>query len=84
MLAERFGGKWVMGVGCFVCSLLTIATPLAVADDAAGLIAIRIAEGIFQGVTIPAAFSALPQWLPEQERGLLTAMVLSGLRCALC
>lgn len=47
LLAEKFGGKWTLGIGLLVTSIATALTPWAVAVGGAyGLFAIRVVEGM--------------------------------------
>lgn len=46
LLAEKFGGKWTIGIGLLVTSVATTLTPLAVYyGGAIGLFIIRVIEG---------------------------------------
>lgn len=44
-LADRFGGKWVLGLGCLGTTALTLVTPIAAYNSLAFLLAIRVVEG---------------------------------------
>lgn len=46
LLAEKFGGKWTLGLGLLTTSLATALTPWAVTiGGATGLFIIRVIEG---------------------------------------
>lgn len=45
-LAERFGGKLLLGCGILTTSVLTLITPLAARWSVEALIAVRVLEGI--------------------------------------
>ena len=45
-LAERFGGKWLFGVGILCTSVLTLLTPLAARTHVYALVAVRVMEGV--------------------------------------
>lgn len=46
LLAEKFGGKWTLGIGLLITSVATALTPLAVTlGGAKGLFIIRVIEG---------------------------------------
>ena len=46
LLAEKFGGKWTLGLGLLLTSVATALTPLAVdVGGAVGLFIIRVIEG---------------------------------------
>lgn len=47
MLAERFGGKWVLGLGLLSTAVCTIVTPAVVKmGGAPALFALRVIEGL--------------------------------------
>ncbi|XP_076317167.1 sialin-like isoform X2 [Tachypleus tridentatus] len=93
-LAEIIGAKWVIGMGMFGASLLTLLEPYAAQLGIGPLVAARVAEGIGKGVLVPAKFALLASWVPVHERsvlvaitgqgamfGLLVAMPLTGIIC---
>lgn len=45
-LAERYGGKWPLGLGILCTSLLTLITPLAARYHIYALMAVRVLEGL--------------------------------------
>jgi MFS family permease len=47
MLAEKFGGKYALGLGILSTAIFTLLTPLAATQGGAGwLIAVRFLEGL--------------------------------------
>jgi MFS family permease len=47
MLAEKFGGKYALGLGILSTAIFTLLTPLAAVQGGAGwLIAVRFIEGL--------------------------------------
>lgn len=78
-LAEIFSAKWVFGLGTVITSLLTLLTPLAARWHVSVLVFIRIAEGLAQGVTMPAMHSMLGRWIPDCEKSFLSTIVYSGI-----
>lgn len=47
MLAERFGGKWVLGLGLLSTAICTVITPITVKMGGAwALMALRVVEGL--------------------------------------
>lgn len=48
LLATRFGGRWVFGIGIFMTALLTLFTPLAAATNVYLLMGLRALEGFFE------------------------------------
>lgn len=49
ILAERFGGKWVIGIGVLLCDLLCLISPVAARyGGSLALTAVRILTGLTQ------------------------------------
>lgn len=47
MMAERYGGKWVLGLGLLSTAICTLLTPVVVkAGGAPALFALRCVEGL--------------------------------------
>ncbi|XP_003374292.1 sialin [Trichinella spiralis] len=70
LLASRFGGKWVFGLGTLSASVLTLFTPLAAW---AGI------EWLILGVTFPACQAILASWVPPMERTKVPVLTISGI-----
>lgn len=77
-LAERFGPKIVIFVAMLISSLLTMLTPLAASMGSWQLCALRVLEGLCQGVIFPSSHSLLSKWSPVLERGQMTTYCYSG------
>ncbi|NKB39397.1 MAG: MFS transporter [Gammaproteobacteria bacterium] len=67
-LADRLGGKLVLGFAVLIWSVFTFITPFASLAGIAGLILARIGMGAGEGVALPAIYSIYGRWLPGQER----------------
>ncbi|XP_033646519.1 sialin-like [Asterias rubens] len=78
-LADRFGAKRIFGLGVLCTSVLTLATPLAARAGYPWLIAVRILEGLGEGVTFPAMHSMWGHWAPPLERSKLVTISYSGM-----
>ncbi|XP_031765380.1 putative inorganic phosphate cotransporter [Galleria mellonella] len=79
ILAEKFGGKWTVGVGLLCTSLATILTPCAVGiGGATGLFIIRVIEGAGEGTVTPGFVLLLARWVPPSERSRFGAMIFGG------
>ncbi|OUC48087.1 transporter, major facilitator family protein [Trichinella nativa] len=82
LLATKFGGKWVFGLGTFLTAVFTLLTPVAAESGPTMLIIVRILMGVAEGVTWPATQSLFAKWAPPSERrcfiGTLTAFIVSG------
>lgn len=46
ILAERFGGKWVFGIGTLLTALFTLLTPVAARSSTTALIVVRVLTGL--------------------------------------
>ncbi|KAL5279702.1 hypothetical protein ACFFRR_003980 [Megaselia abdita] len=79
ILAEKFGGKWVLSLGILSTAFFTLITPLAIhTGGAGGLIAVRILMGLGEGTTFPALSALLSSWVPAKERSKLGSLVMGG------
>ncbi|XP_064383500.1 sialin-like [Halichondria panicea] len=78
LLATKYGGRWVFGIGIVMTALLTLLTPLAAQTSVYLLIALRVLEGFFEGVTFPAMHSIWAKWAPPAERSRLSTISYAG------
>ncbi|KAG7210886.1 hypothetical protein KM043_012367 [Ampulex compressa] len=79
MMAERFGGKYSLGLGILSTAIFTLLTPVAVKKGGAtALIVLRILMGLGEGTTFPALNAMLAQWTPPEERSKIGSMVFAG------
>ena len=67
-LADRFGGKAVLGFGVVFWSAFTIITPPAAFAGLTLLLLSRIGMGLGEAVTFPSIYSLFSRWLPVEER----------------
>ncbi|XP_068597826.1 sialin-like [Brachionichthys hirsutus] len=77
-LANRFGPKWLLGFGILVTVIFTLLTPVAADLGAGFLIAVRVVEGIGEGVTFPAMYTMWASWAPPLERSRLLTITYLG------
>ena len=77
-IAAKYGAKRVFGFAVFVTSALTLLTPLAANFSVYALIALRILEGLAEGVTFPAMHAMWSYWAPPLERTKLLAVTYVG------
>jgi ACS family sodium-dependent inorganic phosphate cotransporter len=75
-LADRLGGKRVLGFGALWWSLCTFLTPFG--GGASGLMALRVLLGLGEGINSPAIQSIAARWLPLKERTRSVAFYLTG------
>ncbi len=76
LIADRFGGKGILGFAVLWWSALTFITPFA--RTVPLMIAARIGLGIGEGVTPPALYSMTARWIPAGERSRVIAFNLTG------
>jgi len=77
-LANRFGGKRVLGAAVLTWSACTLLTPLAAATSLAVLVAVRIVMGIGEAGMFPASCELYGRWVPPLERTRAIARLLSA------
>ncbi|KAK4874653.1 hypothetical protein RN001_014013 [Aquatica leii] len=81
IIAEKFGGKYTMGLSIFLTAIFTLLTPLVVkVGDWPWLIVVRIFVGFGQGVVFPALTSMLAKWVPQSERSRIGTLAFSGVQ----
>jgi ACS family sodium-dependent inorganic phosphate cotransporter len=78
-LADRFGGKLVLGVGVLIWSVFTILTPPAAFAGLAGLLVARVGMGLGEAVTFPSIYSLFSRWVPVEERTRAIGLNASGI-----
>ncbi len=78
-IADRFGGKMVLGVGVLLWSLFTMLTPPAAYFGFAALVTARILMGMGEAVTFPSIYTLYSRWVPLTERSRAVAMANSGI-----
>lgn len=75
-LVDRFGPRKVNAGGIALWSLATIATGLA--WSYVSLVGTRLAMGMGEATTFPAAARMIRQWIPARERGVVNAVFNNG------
>jgi ACS family sodium-dependent inorganic phosphate cotransporter len=78
-MADRFGGKAVLGFGVACWSLATLITPLGAAVSFPFLLGARVLLGIGEGVNFPAIHSLAARWAPARERSRALALSYTGI-----
>jgi len=78
-LADRFGGKIVLGLGVILWSLFTLLTPLAASIGLSILVLNRILMGMGEAVTFPSIYALLARWVPVAERSRAMGVINSGI-----
>jgi ACS family sodium-dependent inorganic phosphate cotransporter len=78
-LANRYGGKIVLGVAVLWWSLFTALTPPAALVSFSALISARIALGLGEAAVFPASVNMIGRWVPAANRSRATALFTSAL-----
>ena len=82
-LADRVGGKWLFGGGILGCSALTLLTPAAAYLHVGAVVALRVLEGMLEGVMLPATHALLSRWTPKTQTTRAVTVAFSGQECGL-
>ncbi len=78
-LAQKLGGKAVLGFGVLWWSAFTIITPLSAFTSFPVLIAARIAMGLGEGVAFPSVYHMFGRWVPARERSRAASFNLAAI-----
>ena len=78
-LADKYGGKRVLGYGLLIWSFFTIITPFFAYSGLWWLIFIRILMGLGEGITFPSWHAIYARWIPFNERTRAVAFTNSGI-----
>ncbi|KAH8369594.1 hypothetical protein KR093_000239, partial [Drosophila rubida] len=79
VLARKFGAKVTITSGLTVCSLLNVLTPLCAKLGGWKLLcAVRLCEGVCQGVLYPSYHTLISAWVPPKERASLGTYAYVG------
>jgi MFS transporter, ACS family, solute carrier family 17 (sodium-dependent inorganic phosphate cotransporter), other len=79
MLANKYGGKLLLGVAVIWWSIWTMLTPAAAYTSLGALIAARIALGLGEAAVFPGCINLIGRWVPVSQRTRAVALVTSGL-----
>lgn len=77
-IGAKIGGNLVFGIGIGTTAILTLFTPLAAKHSLELLLAVRIIEGIFEGVTFPCIHAVWARWSPPLERSRMASIAFAG------
>lgn len=79
VLADRYGGKYVLGIGVVWWSVATALTPFAAGCGIATLAVVRAMMGVGEGVAMPAMNAVIAKWVPRSLRSRSLGLVYSGM-----
>ena len=77
-LAERLGFKKVYGGALFLVGIITFLLPVAAKLDAYAFMALRILQGILEGVSFPSLHAMTARWVPPSYRNTFIAGTYFG------
>lgn len=77
-LANRFGGKLVLGAAVVFWSLFTLLTPSAAFISLPALLAVRFLMGVGEAGLAPSSFTVVGRWFPHNERSRVMGFLSSG------
>jgi ACS family sodium-dependent inorganic phosphate cotransporter len=78
-IANRIGGRVVLGLAVLWWSVFTLVTPTAAFMSLPILIITRIAMGMGEAAMFPAAYNIYGRWVLPHERSRAVAVLLSGI-----
>jgi ACS family sodium-dependent inorganic phosphate cotransporter len=78
-IANRIGGRIVLGLAVLWWSVFTLLTPAAAFISLPILIAARIGMGVGEAVMFPAAYNIYGRWVLPAERSRAVAFLVSGI-----
>lgn len=78
-LSDRFGGKWVLGLGVIFWSLFTLLTPVAAMLGISALLVCRFLMGVAESVTWPSIYALYSQWIHPDRRASAVGLMNSGI-----
>lgn len=78
-LANRYGGKLLLGGALVGWSLFTFLTPIAAGVSLSALLLTRVLMGMGEAASFPGVYNLLGRWIPKQEKSRAAAVNLTGI-----
>jgi ACS family sodium-dependent inorganic phosphate cotransporter len=78
-LAQRFGGKRVLGIALLWWSAFALLTPGAAGMSLGVLVAARIGLGLGEAAVLPGSYDLFSRWIPLKERGRAVGRFMAGI-----
>ncbi|CAJ0895772.1 12877_t:CDS:10 [Entrophospora sp. SA101] len=75
ILADKFGGKMVLGISAACWNLFTLLTPISAKFGLNYLILCRICLGVGEGAAFPCIHSMIASWIPKQENSRAATII---------
>ncbi|XP_045138893.1 LOW QUALITY PROTEIN: sialin-like [Portunus trituberculatus] len=76
--AEYLGGRLMFGLGIVIPSILTLFSPLCIYTSPNLFIALRVLEGLTQGMVFPSVHLMIAAWIPPKDKAKYSSFVISG------
>ncbi|GBN66354.1 Putative inorganic phosphate cotransporter [Araneus ventricosus] len=76
--ADAVGAKPLMVFSNALTGILVVLSPLAARWHVYALMAVQFLRGASQGITAPAIYKMISNWIPRTERGTLNSLVSCG------
>ncbi len=77
-LANRFGGKLILGWAVVFWSIFTVLTPAAAFLSIPALLAVRFLMGVGEAGLAPSSFTVVGRWFPHNEQSRVMSFLSSG------
>ncbi|XP_055610420.1 sialin-like [Uranotaenia lowii] len=77
-LADKFGGTIIFGIGTGGSGILTLFIPFAAQTGVGWLIAVRVVQGMLQGLGFPSTGHIWANWVPPSERTRVVTFAFTG------
>lgn len=77
-LANRFGGKLILGWAVVFWSIFTVLTPMAAFMSVPALLAVRFLMGVGEAGLAPSSFTVVGRWFPHNEQSRVMSFLSSG------
>jgi MFS transporter, ACS family, solute carrier family 17 (sodium-dependent inorganic phosphate cotransporter), other len=78
-LANRIGGRVLLGAALVFWSIFTFLTPIAAGVSLGALIVTRILMGMGESASFPAVYNLIARWVPASEKSRAASLNLSGI-----
>ncbi|CAL4065472.1 unnamed protein product [Meganyctiphanes norvegica] len=78
-LSEMYGSKWIVGLCVMSGGLFALITPMAARTHYGALVAVRVLQGLCQGVCFPSMMALLPRWAVPNERARFMTINFVGI-----
>ena len=77
-MTEKYGIKKIYGICLFLCGILTAISPPVAKLHYMAFVALRILQGVLEGVTFPSLHAMTARWVPVEERNSFIARSYFG------